>query len=143
MTKLKAKLVTISITTRVVVDEDNTTEKELIDTAKENIIKNRLNDIEDNVESIEDDTETPLDDNDKFEWVKDKFEKLLRLNNRCINTEELGFEFGKTIVTSISLEISDNIVIYYDNTFNYDYIDDYKEETDLLIDFYSKLIEWM
>ena len=143
MTKLKAKLVTISITTRVVVDENNTTEQELIDTAKENIIKNRLNDIEDNVESIEDDTETPLDDNDKFEWVKDKFEKLLRLNNGCINTKELGFEFRKTIVASISLEISDNIVIHYDNAFNYDYLDDYKEETDLLIDFYSKLIEWM
>ena len=55
MIKLKPKLVSVSLTTRVIAPTD-LSEEELVKIAKEQIIENRLRDIEENVESIEEDT---------------------------------------------------------------------------------------
>ena len=67
MIELKPRLVSFSITTRVIAPND-LSEEELVKIAKKQIIDNRLGDIEENVESIEEDTEEPITDKEKKEW---------------------------------------------------------------------------
>jgi hypothetical protein len=59
MTKV-AKLVCVSLMTRVVVDED-ATEEQIIDAAKHRFIDKLNTEIDENIESIEDDEECPYD----------------------------------------------------------------------------------
>ena len=80
MIKLKPKLVSVSLTTRVVVPDD-LPEEELVKIAKKQIIENRLRDIEENVESIEEDTESPITDKEKKDWIINKFSELLITSN--------------------------------------------------------------
>ena len=58
-----AKLVTVSIVTRVIVNED-ASELEIIESATENIINQVHNDLLDNIESIVEDTECPYNEDD-------------------------------------------------------------------------------
>ena len=55
-----AKLVYVSLMTRVVVDE-NATEETIIEEARKNFIEKVQNDLRDNVEEIVDDEEMPYD----------------------------------------------------------------------------------
>ena len=55
-----AKLIYVSLMTRVVVDE-NATEETIIEEARKNFIEKVQNDLEDNIEEIVDDEEMPYD----------------------------------------------------------------------------------
>lgn len=55
-----AKLVYVSLATRVVVDED-ATEEQIIDAAKHRFIDKLNTEIDEHIESIEDDVECPYD----------------------------------------------------------------------------------
>ena len=59
MTKI-AKLVCVSLMTRVIVDE-NATEYEIINQAKSNLLAHLDDAIHENIESVEDDEECPYD----------------------------------------------------------------------------------
>ena len=67
MIELKPRLVSFSITTRVIAPNDLSEDK-LVKIAKKQIIDNRLSDLDENVESIEEDTEEPITDKEKKEW---------------------------------------------------------------------------
>lgn len=60
-----AKLVRISLMTRVIVEED-ATEETILDAAKPRFIDKIISDLDDNVETIEDDTEVPFDEFDEI-----------------------------------------------------------------------------
>lgn len=64
MIELKPRLVSLSITTRVIAPND-LSEEELVKIAKKQIICYRLADIDENVESIEEDTEDRITEKEK------------------------------------------------------------------------------
>lgn len=59
--KKVAKLVTVSLTTRVVVNED-ASEQDIIDKASKNLVDKVHNELMENIEAIQDDIECPYDE---------------------------------------------------------------------------------
>ena len=147
MIKLKPRLVSFSITTRVIAPND-LSEDELVNIAKKQIIDNRLGDIEENIESIEEDTEEPITDKEKKEWVISKFTELLVTSkDREIDTFEFCSETGaeldnSTIDKIVSYFPRNEIRIYY-NINTYDGKDIEEFDADDLIQFYDKLVKWL
>lgn len=147
MIKLKPKLVSVSLTTRVVAPTD-LSEEELVKIAKEQIIENRLRDIEENVESIEEDTESPITEKEKKDWIINKFSELLIASNDMeIDTFEFCADTGaeldhSTIDEIVSYFPRKEIRIYYNiNTYDGKDIEDFDAED--LIQFYDKLVKWL
>ena len=147
MIKLKPKLVSVSLTTRVVAPTD-LSEEELVKIAKEQIIENRLRDIEENVESIEEDTEERITEKEKKDWIIGKFAELLVTSkDREIDTFEFCSETGaeldnSTIDKIVSYFPRNEIRIYYNiNTYEGNDIKDF--DADDLIQFYDKLVKWL
>lgn len=147
MIKLKAKLVTFSITTRVIAPID-LSEDELVKVAKHKLIKSRLNDADENVESIETDTEDPLTEEDKKSWVVGKFKELLLMKkNMEVDTFEFcsdrGYELDNSTIDKIVGYFPRNeIRIYYNiNTYDGKNIDEF--DADDLIQFYDGLTKWL
>ena len=147
MIKLKPRLVSFSITTRVIAPND-LSEDELVNIAKKQIIDNKLGDFEENVESIEEDTEEPITDKEKKEWVISKFTELLVTSkDREIDTFEFCSDTGaeldnSTIDKIVSYLPRNEIRIYYNiNTYDGKDIDDF--DADDLIQFYDKLVKWL
>lgn len=147
MIKLKPKLVSVSLTTRVVVPDD-LPEEELVKIAKKQIIENRLRDIEENVESIEEDTESPITEKEKKDWIINKFTELLvTLKDTEIDTFEFCSDTGaeldnSTIDKIVSYFPRKEIRIYYNiNTYDGKDIEDF--DTEDLIQFYDKLVKWL
>ena len=147
MIKLKPRLVSFSITTRVIAPND-LSEEELVKIAKKQIIDNRLSDLEENVESIEEDTEEPITDKEKKEWIIGKFAELLvTLKDTEIDT----FEFCSDTSAELDNSTIDKIVsyfprkeirIYYNiNAYDGKNIEDF--DTEDLIQFYDKLVKWL
>ena len=147
MIELKPRLVSFSITTRVIAPND-LSEDELVNIAKKQIIDNKLGDFEENVESIEEDTEEPITDKEKKEWVISKFTELLVTSkDREIDTFEFCSDTGaeldnSTIDKIVSYLPRNEIRIYYNiNTYDGNDIDDF--DADDLIQFYDKLVKWL
>ena len=147
MIKLKPRLVSFSITTRVIAPND-LSEEELVKIAKKQIIDNRLSDLEENVESIEEDTEEPITDKEKKEWIICKFAELLvTLKDTEIDTFEFCSDTGaeldnSTIDKIVSYFPRNEIRIYYNiNTYYGKDIEDF--DTEDLIQFYDKLVKWL
>ena len=147
MIELKPRLVSFSITTRVIVPND-LSEEELVKIAKKQIIDNRLSDLEENVESIEEDTEEPITDKEKKDWVIGKFAELLvTLKDTEIDTFEFCSDTGaeldnSTIDKIVSYFPRKEIRIYYNiNTYDGKNIEDF--DTEDLIQFYGKLVKWL
>ena len=147
MIKLKPRLVSFSITTRVIAPND-LSEDELVKIAKKQIIDNRLSDLEENVESIEEDTEEPITDKEKKEWIIGKFAELLvTLKDTEIDTFEFCSDTGaeldnSTIDKIVSYFPRKEIRIYYNiNTYDGKDIEDF--DTEDLIQFYDKLVKWL
>ena len=147
MIELKPRLVSFSITTRVIAPND-LSEEELVKIAKKQIINNRLSDLEENVESIEDDTEEPITDKEKKEWIIGKFAELLvTLKDTEIDTFEFCSDTGaeldnSTIDKIVSYFPRKEIRIYYNiNTYDGKDIEDF--DTEDLIQFYDKLVKWL
>ena len=146
MIELKPRLVSFSITTRVVAPND-LSEDELVKIAKKQIIDNRLGDIDENVESIEEDTEERITDKEKKEWVTNKFVDLLESKYGEIDTFEFCSETGaeldnSTIDKIVSYFPRNEIRIYYNiNTYDGNDIEDF--DADDLIQFYDKLVKWL
>ena len=147
MIKLKPRLVSFSITTRVIAPND-LSEEELVKIAKKQIIDNRLSDLEENVESIEEDTEEPITDKEKKEWIIGKFAELLvTLKDTEIDTFEFCSDTGaeldnSTIDKIVSYFPRKEIRIYYNiNTYDGKDIEDF--DTEDLIQFYDKLVKWL
>ena len=146
MIKLKPRLVSFSITTRVIAPND-LSEEELVKIAKKQIIDNRLSDLEENVESIEEDTEEPITDKEKKEWVTNKFVDLLESKYGEIDTFEFCSDTGaeldnSTIDKIVSYFPRKEISIYYNiNTYDGKNIEDF--DTEDLIQFYDKLVKWL
>ena len=147
MIELKPRLVSFSITTRVIVPND-LSEEELVKIAKKQIIDNRLSDLEENVESIEEDTEEPITDKEKKEWIIGKFAELLvTLKDTEIDTFEFCSDTGaeldnSTIDKIVSYFPRKEIRIYYNiNTYDGNDIEDF--DADDLIQFYDKLVKWL
>ena len=147
MIKLEPRLVSFSITTRVIAPND-LSEDELVNIAKKQIIDNKLGDFEENVESIEEDTEEPITDKEKKEWVISKFTELLVTSkDREIDTFEFCSDTGaeldnSTIDKIVSYLPRNEIRIYYNiNTYDGKDIDDF--DADDLIQFYDKLVKWL
>ena len=147
MIELKPRLVSFSITTRVIAPND-LSEEELVKIAKKQIIGNRLSDLEENVESIEEDTEERITENEKKDWIIGKFEELLvTLKDTEIDT----FEFCSDTDAELDNSTIDKIVsyfprkeirIYYNiNTYDGKNIEDF--DTEDLIQFYDKLVKWL
>ena len=145
MIKLKPKLVSVSLTTRVVAPTD-LSEEELVKIAKKQIIENRLRDIEE--KSIEEDTESPITEKEKKDWIIDKFSELLIASN---DMEIDTFQFCSDTCTELDHSTIDKIVsyfprkeirIYYNiNTYDGKNIEDFDAED--LIQFYDKLVKWL
>ena len=147
MIELKPRLVSFSITTRVIAPND-LSEEELVKIAKKQIIDNKLGDFEENVESIEEDTEEPITDKEKKEWVIGKFTELLVTSNDGeIDTFEFCSDTGaeldnSTIDKIVSYFPRNEIRIYYNiNTYDGNDIEDF--DADDLIQFYDKLVKWL
>ena len=147
MIELKPRLVSFSITTRVIAPND-LSEEELVKTAKKQIIDNRLSDLEENAESIEEDTEEPITDKEKKEWIIGKFAELLvTLKDTEIDTFEFCSDTGaeldnSTIDKIVSYFPRKEIRIYYNiNTYDGKDIEDF--DTEDLIQFYDKLVKWL
>ena len=147
MIELKPRLVSFSITTRVIAPND-LSEDELVKIAKKQIIDNRLSDLEENVESIEEDTEEPITDREKKEWIIGKFAELLvTLKDTEIDTFEFCSDTGaeldnSTIDKIVSYFPRKEIRIYYNiNTYDGNDIEDF--DADDLIQFYDKLVKWL
>ena len=147
MIKLKPRLVSFSITTRVIAPND-LSEDELVNIAKKQIIDNRFGDIDENVESIEEDTEEPITDKEKKEWIICKFAELLvTLKDTEIDTFEFCSDTGaeldnSTIDKIVSYFPRKEIRIYYNiNTYEGNDIKDF--DADDLIQFYDKLVKWL
>ena len=147
MIKLKPRLVSFSITTRVIAPND-LSEEELVKIAKKQIIDNRLSDLEENVESIEEDTEERITEKEKKDWVIGKFAELLvTLKDTEIDTFEFCSDTGaeldnSTIGKIVSYFPRKEIRIYYNiNTYDGKDIEDF--DTEDLIQFYDKLVKWL
>ena len=147
MIELKPRLVSFSITTRVIAPND-LSEDELVNIAKKQIIDNRFGDIDENVESIEEDTEERITDKEKKEWIIGKFTELLvTLKDTEIDTFEFCSDTGaeldnSTIDKSVSYFPRNEIRIYYNiNTYDGKNIEDF--DTEDLIQFYDKLVKWL
>lgn len=147
MIELKPRLVSFSITTRVIAPND-LSEDELVNIAKKQIIDNKLGDFEENVESIEEDTEEPITDKEKKEWVIGKFTELLVTSkDREIDTFEFCSDTGaeldnSTIDKIVSYLPRKEIRIFYNiNTYDGNDIEDF--DADDLIQFYDKLVKWL
>lgn len=147
MIELKSRLVSFSITTRVIAPND-LSEDELVNIAKKQIIDNRLSDLDENVESIEEDTEEPITDKEKKEWIIGKFAELLvTLKDTEIDTFEFCSDTGaeldnSTIDKIVSYFPRKEICIYYNiNTYDGKNIEDF--DTEDLIQFYDKLVKWL
>ena len=147
MIKLEPRLVSFSITTRVIAPND-LSEEELVNIAKKQIIDNRLGDIDENVESIEEDTEERITEKEKKDWIIGKFEELLVTSkDREIDTFEFCSDTGaeldnSTIDKIVSYLPRNEIRIYYNiNTYDGKDIDDF--DADDLIQFYDKLVKWL
>ena len=147
MIELKPRLVSFSITTRVIAPND-LSEEELVKIAKKQIIDNRLSDLEENAESIEEDTEEPITDKEKKDWVIGKFAELLvTLKDTEIDTFEFCSDTGaeldnSTIDKIVSYFPRKEIRIYYNiNTYDGKDIEDF--DTEDLIQFYDKLVKWL
>ena len=146
MIELKPRLVSFSITTRVIAPND-LSEDELVNIAKKQIIDNRLVDIDENVESIEEDTEELITEKEKKEWVTNKFVDLLESKDREIDTFEFCSDTGaeldnSTIDKIVSYFPRKEIRIYYNiNTYDGNDIEDF--DADDLIQFYDKLVKWL
>ena len=147
MIKLKPRLVSFSITTRVIAPND-LSEDELVKIAKKQIIDNRLSDLEENAESIEEDAEEPITDKEKKEWIIGKFAELLvTLKDTEIDTFEFCSDTGaeldnSTIDKIVSYFPRKEIRIYYNiNTYDGKNIEDF--DTEDLIQFYDKLVKWL
>ena len=147
MIKLKPRLVSFSITTRVIAPND-LSEDELVKIAKKQIIDNRLSDLDENAESIEEDTEEPITDKEKKEWIIGKFAELLvTLKDTEIDTFEFCSDTGaeldnSTIDKIVSYFPRKEIRIYYNiNTYDGKNIEDF--DTEDLIQFYDKLVKWL
>ena len=147
MIELKPRLVSFSITTRVIAPND-LSEDELVNIAKKQIIDNRLSDLDENVESIEEDTEDPITDKEKKEWIIGKFAELLvTLKDTEIDTFEFCSDTGaeldnSTIDKIVSYFPRNEIRIYY-NINTYDGKDIEEFDADDLIQFYDKLVKWL
>ena len=147
MIELKPRLVSFSITTRVIAPND-LSEDELVNIAKKQIIDNRFGDIDENVESIEEDTEERITENEKKDWVIGKFAELLvTLKDTEIDTFEFCSDTGaeldnSTIDKIVSYLPRKEIRIYYNiNTYDGNDIEDF--DADDLIQFYDKLVKWL
>ena len=147
MIKLEPRLVSFSITTRVIAPND-LSEEELVNIAKKQIIDNRLGDIDENVESIEEDTEDRITEKEKKDWIIGKFEELLVTSkDREIDTFEFCSDTGveldnSTIDKIVSYFPRNEIRIYYNiNTYDGNDIEDF--DADDLIQFYDKLVKWL
>ena len=147
MIELKPRLVSFSITTRVIAPND-LSEEELVKIAKKQIIDNRLSDLEENAESIEEDTEEPITDKEKKDWVIGNFAELLvTLKDTEIDTFEFCSDTGaeldnSTIDKIVSYFPRKEIRIYYNiNTYDGKDIEDF--DTEDLIQFYDKLVKWL
>lgn len=147
MIELKPRLVSFSITTRVIAPND-LSEDELVNIAKKQIIGDRLADINENVESIEEDTEERITEKEKKDWVIGKFAELLvTLNDTEIDTFEFCSDTGaeldnSTIDKIVSYFPRKEIRIYYNiNTYDGKNIEDF--DTEDLIQFYDKLVKWL
>ena len=147
MIELKPRLVSFSITTRVIAPND-LSEEELVKIAKKQIIDNRLSDLEENAESIEEDTEERITEKEKKDWVIGKFAELLvTLKDTEIDTFEFCSDTGaeldnSTIDKIVSYFPRKEIRIYYNiNTYDGKDIEDF--DTEDLIQFYDKLVKWL
>lgn len=147
MIKLKPRLVSFSITTRVIAPND-LSEEELVKIAKKQIIDNRLSDLEENAESIDEDTEERITEKEKKDWVIGKFAELLvTLKDTEIDTFEFCSDTGaeldnSTIDKIVSYFPRNEIRIYYNiNTYEGNDIKDF--DADDLIQFYDKLVKWL
>lgn len=147
MIELKPRLVSFSITTRVIAPND-LSEDELVNIAKKQIIGNRLVDIDENVESIEEDTENRITEKEKKDWIIGKFEELLVTSkDREIDTFEFCSDTGaeldnSTIDKIVSYFPRKEIRIYYNiNTYDGNDIEEF--DADDLIQFYDKLVKWL
>ena len=147
MIELKPRLVSFSITTRVIAPND-LSEDELVNIAKKQIIDNRLVDIDENVESIEEDMEDLITEKEKKDWIIGKFEELLVTSkDREIDTFEFCSDTGaeldnSTIDKIVSYFPRKEIRIYYNiNTYDGNDIEDF--DADDLIQFYDKLVKWL
>ena len=147
MIELKPRLVSFSITTRVIAPND-LSEDELVKIAKKQIIDNRLSDLDENVESIEEDTEERITEKEKKDWVIGKFAELLvTLNDTEIDTFEFCSDTGaeldnSTIDKIVSYFPRKEIRIYYNiNTYDGKNIEDF--DTEDLIQLYDKLVKWL
>ena len=147
MIKLEPRLVSFSITTRVIAPND-LSEDELVNIAKKQIISDRLVDIDENVESIEEDTEDLITEKEKKDWIIGKFTELLVTSkDREIDTFEFCSDTGaelnnSTIDKIVSYFPRNEIRIYYNiNTYDGNDIEDF--DADDLIQFYDKLVKWL
>ena len=146
MIKLKPRLVSFSITTRVIAPND-LSEDELVNIAKKQIIDNRLVDIDENVESIEEDTEEPITDKEKKEWLTNKFVDLLESKYGEIDTFEFcsdtGAELDNSTIDKIVFYLPSKTIGFYYNINTYDGKDIEEFDADDLIQFYDKLVKWL
>ena len=147
MIELKPRLVSFSITTRVIAPND-LSEDELVNIAKKQIIDNRLVDIDENAEPIEEDTEDLIKKKKKKDWIIGKFAELLVTSkDREIDTFEFCSDTGaeldnSTIDKIVSYFPRKEIRIYYNiNTYDGNDIEDF--DADDLIQFYDKLVKWL
>ena len=145
MIELKPRLVSFSITTRVIAPND-LSEDELVKIAKKQIIDNRLSDLDENAEYVEEDTEERITEKEKKDWVIGKFAELLvTLKDTEIDTFEFCSDTGaeldnSTIDKIVSYLPRKEIRIYYNiNTYDGNDIEDF--DADDLIQFYDKLVK--
>ena len=147
MIELKPRLVSFSITTRVIAPND-LSEDELVNIAKKQIIDNRLVDNDENDESTDEDTEDLINEKEKKDWISGKFTELLVTSkDREIDTFEFCSDTGaeldnSTIDKIVSYFPRKEIRIYYNiNTYDGNDIEDF--DADDLIQFYDKLVKWL
>ena len=147
MIELKPRLVSFSITTRVIAPND-LSEEELVNIAKKQIIDNRLVDIDENVESIEDDMEDLITEKEKKDWIIGKFAELLVTSkDREIDTFEFcsdtGAELDNSTIDKIVFYLPSKTIGFYYNINTYDGKDIEEFDADDLIQFYDKLVKWL
>jgi hypothetical protein len=62
-----AKLVTVSFTTRVIV-EDTASDEEIIEASRGKVAEKVINELQEHLESIEDDTEMPYEEGEELRY---------------------------------------------------------------------------
>lgn len=146
MIELKPRLVSFSITTRVIAPND-LSEDELVNIAKKQIIDNRFGDFEENVESIEEDTEERITEKEKKDWIIGKFVDLLESKYGEIDTFEFcsdtGAELDNSTIDKIVFYLPSKTIGFYYNINTYDGKDIEEFDTEDLIQFYDKLVKWL